>query len=114
MKVKSLLLGETLECKFKSPAIIKGEVDFQSSLGISSKNVEDTAKDRINHRLLFFGKEKKGRHGEIPLARTLKLLALYQHSEYILNFKNKQTNKPLSFLLPTKYQNYLILELQEC
>ena len=84
VKVKALLLGETLECKFKPPALIKGEVDFKSSLWISSKNLEDTAKDRINNRFLFFGKEKEDR--EIPLVRTLKHLSpsstLRGHTEF--------------------------------
>lgn len=84
VKVKAVLLGETLECKFKPPALIKGEVDFKSSLWISSKNLEDTAKDRINNRFLFFGKEKEDR--EIPLARTLKHLSpsstLRGHTEF--------------------------------
>lgn len=60
VKVKALLLGETLQCKFKSPILIKGEVDFKSSLWISSRNLEDTVKDRINNRFLFFRKEEEG------------------------------------------------------
>ena len=108
VKVKALLLGETLECKFKSPALIKGEVDFKSSLWISSKNLEDTAKDRINNRFLFFGKEKEDR--EIPLARTLKHLSpsstLRGHTE----FQGKK-KKPLPLLFPSRCQNYLILKI---
>lgn len=60
VKVKALLLGGTLQCKFKSPTLIKEEVDFKSSLWISSKSLEDTAKDRINNRFLLFGEEKEG------------------------------------------------------
>lgn len=112
VNVEAFLSGEILECKFKSPTIVKAGADSKSSLWVASKNAEeDTAKDRINHQLLFLGKEKKKTLGN-PTSKDTSMFWPFINTQAYIEFQEKK--QTFDIFTPKRMPNYLTSEQQGC